>query len=95
MGRGRFSGLGADDHQLICVHRLRYFSLNLFSANYIDLRPLTVARKTLIWHSDFQFLRTFGTQKTFLFFCAISVGLGGGGYAPIPKFLNPPLYIVH
>ena len=47
------------------------------------------ARKTLIWHFDFfHFVRTFG------FFRAFGVRMGGGGYAPFPKFLGPPLLYV-
>ena len=49
------------------------------------------ARKTFIWHSDFHFLRTFSAKKNFSFFpCLRPLH---GGYAPFPKFLDPPLLV--
>ena len=90
---------------LICHHGSRLlFPPPLISADlgiFFKFFSLTIrhwilvpdARKTLIWHSDFHFLHTFGTKK-FQFFQCLRCS-HGGVHSPFPKFMDPPLTMAY
>ena len=68
--------------------------LTLKSANQLTIRPWISVQdegKTLIWHSDFFFFHFFPRPPLQVSHLWRLQG-GGGGYAPFPKFLDPPLH---